>query len=96
MVSKTDEEKNPEQVEKPVQSTRRGNRWWWSLPVEELDRIEEEGYRRLPVQPDEFYIHPDKRARPDDWDNDAFWERFYQEWLKEQEGNSAEPSAQQG
>ena len=41
--------------------------WLHERHMEELDRLDEEGYRRQPVQPDEFWIAPEKRAKFEEW-----------------------------
>lgn len=78
-----DDGKEQKHVQGLSTSTRPNNRWWWGLPSEELDRITEEAYRRQPIQPDEF-ISENGPMWPSDPDEDAFWEEFYQAWLKEQ------------
>ncbi len=41
--------------------------WLHDRHMEELDRQTEEGYKRIPARPDEFYIAPDKRPKFEDW-----------------------------
>lgn len=47
----------------------------------ELERQEAEAYRRMPVRPGEFAIRADS-SWVDDPVEDAFWAKFYQEWLR--------------
>jgi predicted transcriptional regulator len=41
--------------------------WLHERHMEELDRLDEEGYRRQPIQPEEFLIASDKRPQVEDW-----------------------------
>ena len=41
--------------------------WIHERYMEELDRLDEEGYRRQPVGPDEFWVAADKRPRFEEW-----------------------------
>lgn len=41
--------------------------WLHERHMEELDRLTEEGYRRVPAQPDEFTSAPGQRAKGEDW-----------------------------
>ncbi len=41
--------------------------WLHERRMEELDRQTEEGYRRIPAHPDEFYIAPSQHVQLDEW-----------------------------